>query len=361
MKVCFFNSITSWGGGEKWHFETAVGLVGKGVKVCAIVGKNGVLESRLKSCRIPARSLIISNFSFLNPFKIFALYAYLKREKVDLVLFNSSRDAKIGILAAMFAGVRTTVYRRGSPTPIKFSLINKFIVNRISCILCNSEATSLSVIGRKSWIDPGKVFVIYNGVSIPSIEKIAKCDRQQIIIGAAGRLFHEKGHRFLIEALALLDKTLDIELHLAGDGKLMAELEQQVIDLGLTTKVKFLGFVEDMPSFYSSLDIFVMPSVWEGFGFALVEAMLYSKPVVAFNTGSIPEIVTDGEDGFIVPFSDVAALSQKIDFLINNKVKREQMGMTAKQNAARFSSENALARLELLFHELVGVPSNFKN
>lgn len=353
MKVCFFNAIKSWGGGEKWHFETAAGLAGKGFEVCAIAGEGGILAGRFKDNRIPALSSRISKFSFLNPVKIWEICSYLKREKVDLVVFNSSLEVKIGVLASKLAGIRAMVYRRGSPTPIKQNLINKFIAKQVSCFLCNSEATRLSVLGTKPWIDPRKVVVIYNGVSIPSHEKKSGNMNPKVIIGAAGRLFQEKGHKYLIEALAQLDKSLDFELRIAGDGRLLKELTQQADNLGLATKVRFLGFVDDMDSFYSALDIFVMPSVWEGFGYALVEAMLYGKPAVAFNTGSLPEIITDGVDGYLVTFPDMAALAQKIGELITDKATRLKMGENAGQDMRRFSKENALTKIDKLFRQII--------
>lgn len=354
MKVCLFNAIKSWGGGEKWHYDTAMGLVGRGVDVCAIVGRGGVLEEKFVGVGIHHSSHTIKNLSFLNPFKVFALYQYLKREKVDLIVFNSAPDVKIGVIASKLAGVKALVYRRGSPTPIKGSLINRLIVGKVTCILCNSEATKKAVIGIKPWIDPNKVLVIYNGVSVKQLTLDGDVVRSTVVIGAAGRLFHEKGHRYLIDALSHIDRSLDFELRLAGDGKLKSELMQQVNDLGLDSRVKFFGFVTDMNGFYADLDIFVMPSVWEGFGFAMVEAMLYGTPAVAFNTGSIPEILTEGDDGFIIEFGDVVALAQKIERLIRNESERKSMGMRAHKNMAdRFSHEKAIEKIEALFRRLV--------
>jgi glycosyltransferase involved in cell wall biosynthesis len=353
MKICFFNAIKSWGGGEKWHFETAIGLADKGFDVCAIAGEGGILADRFKASRIPALTSKISKFSFFNPMKIWAIGSYLKKEKVDLVVFNSSVEVKIGVFASKLAGIKAMVYRRGSPTPIKPNLINRFIVKQVSCILCNSEATRLSVLGTKPWIDSRKVAVIYNGVSIPSPQKQCVSGNPKVIMGVAGRLFQEKGHKYLIEALALRDKSLDFELRIAGDGRLKNELVRQVSTLGLESKVRFLGFVEDMDSFYSALDFFVMPSVWEGFGYALVEAMLYGKPAVAFNTGSIPEIITDGVDGYLVTFPDVTVLSQKISALITDKATRLKMGENARQTMRRFSKEKALTKIDELFRQLM--------
>lgn len=355
MKVCLFNAIKSWGGGEKWHFETAMGLANRDVDVCAIVGRGGVLEGKMNTNGIPSLSINITNSSFLNPFKIFTLYSYLRRANIDLIVFNSSRDVKIGVIASKLARVKVLVYRRGSPTPIKASVINRLIIGQVSCMLCNSKATRSAVLGLKPWIDPNKVFVIYNGVAIQSLKTHKDDARSKVVIGSAGRLFQEKGHRYLIEALSLLDNSLDVELRIAGDGKLKAELVQLTVSLGISSKVKFLGFVEDMDAFFSGLDLFVMPSVWEGFGFALVEAMLHEKPVVAFDTGSIPEIVTDGDDGFIVDFGDTAALSTRIEWLVTEQSERMAMGQRARQNMiSRFSQEKAIGEIETLFRQLIG-------
>ena len=102
-----------------------------------------------------------------------------------------------------------------------------------------------------------------------------------------------------------------------------------------------------MKSFMESLDIFVLTSLWEGFGYVIVEAMANAKPVVAFDISSNPEIIEDGKNGYLIPPFDIGPLSDRIVQLIENRSLREQLGEFAKESVyERFSYERALSLVE---------------
>ena len=113
-------------------------------------------------------------------------------------------------------------------------------------------------------------------------------------------------------------------------------MAEQIKASQLSEQVKLLGFVADMPSFMNQLDIFVSTSLWEGFGFVLAEAMAAKKPVLGFDLSSNPELIKDGENGFLIPPESIAVFVKQLMLLVNDKSLREDMG----QKAYTFAKQN---------------------
>jgi glycosyltransferase involved in cell wall biosynthesis len=116
----------------------------------------------------------------------------------------------------------------------------------------------------------------------------------------------------------LLDEIPSVHLVIVGDGELRSTLERLTAELALTEHVHFVGFRSDVPNLMHAFDIFVLPSLFEGFGLVLLEAMAAAKPIVATRVSAIPEIVLDGKTGLLVPPRDPLALSKALRQLIMN-------------------------------------------
>jgi glycosyltransferase involved in cell wall biosynthesis len=146
------------------------------------------------------------------------------------------------------------------------------------------------------------------------------------LIMSVGRLIDWKGTEFLIRAIpAVLEKFPDAKLLIVGAGPERDVLVRQVRELGLENRVIFLGFISktDLIAYYHSADVFVLPSInragkTEGLGVVLLEAMASGCPVIGSNVGGIPDIIVDGENGFLVPEQDPAALAEKIIQILSN-------------------------------------------
>jgi glycosyltransferase involved in cell wall biosynthesis len=169
----------------------------------------------------------------------------------------------------------------------------------------------------------------------------------EIVIGNAGRLTKQKGQALLLEAAALLAKQpLPFRVLIAGAGELEAELKAQAERLGLSDRVEFLGFVTDMKAFHQSIDIFALPSLWEGFGFVLAEAMCMGLPVAAFDVSSIPEVVEHGETGLLCPPKG-EALATNLLALMQDEALRRRLGARGRERVLeRFEKGATFARLE---------------
>jgi len=143
----------------------------------------------------------------------------------------------------------------------------------------------------------------------------------------------------LLEAAALLrERGVNATFLLAGSGELEDSLRSRVAELGLDESVHLLGFVEDMKGFYASIDILALPSLWEGFGYVLSEAMSMRLPVVAFDTSNIPEVVVDGKTGLLVPPRDVTAFANALENLVRDSELRLRFGLAGRERVEHFFS-----------------------
>lgn len=326
--ICFFNSTFFWGGGEKLHYDYALAFYQKGYQVIVITAPNSELYKRLVNKKVKVYLLKNKNISFLNPFKIIGLVKILKKENVDTILFSSSKDFKFASIASKIAKVENIIYLRGLAVPIKASKINKILFKHVlTHIIANSYATKNTILAHiKDESIRRKTDVIYHGIETMQKTTFKKIKDDAIILGNAGRLTFQKGHDYLLQIAKLLkEKGLNFRLYIAGEGELKEKLMQQIIHLELTNEVYLLGFVENMEDFMSKIDIFLLTSRWEGFGYVLVEAMAKSKPIVAFNISSNPELINN-QNGFLANYPDLEDFTNKTAQLISNSSLRVEMG-----------------------------------
>jgi glycogen(starch) synthase len=177
------------------------------------------------------------------------------------------------------------------------------------------------------------------------------------MIFACRQLFPRKGIRFLIQAVARLrPRHADIRLVVAGDGFERPDLESLTRELGVDDITTFLGWVanRDLPPYYRSCAVSVIPSLEEGFGIPAAEAMGCGAPVVASDAGGLPEVVQDGVTGFVVPKGDAAALADAIDKLLLDPGLRQRMAIASRTRALQlFDWERTAERLEALYERLL--------
>jgi len=204
----------------------------------------------------------------------------------------------------------------------------------------------------------GPARVIYAGTDVPPMDSPAPRRRStsEVILGTAGRLIPLKGVEFLLSAAAMLRGEFpDLRVEIAGSGPERPHLEQRIARLGLTGRVEFLGWIDDLPTVLPRWDVFVMPSLEEGFALAALEAMAAGLPVVASGVGGVPELVVDGVTGWLAPPGDAEALAARLRLLLRNPEERLTMGANAR---ARVRDHFGLAQMTenfgKLYDELLG-------
>ncbi|MBI3670369.1 MAG: glycosyltransferase family 4 protein [Acidobacteria bacterium] len=228
-------------------------------------------------------------------------------------------------------------------------------------ILTISRFVAESVVA--SGLPASQVEIVYEGVEVPPLpSEEAQCvarrrwgvGEDETLVGCVGYLLPEKGQRFLIRALpAVREHFPNCRLLLAGHGPCRARLGNLVRDLQLESAVHFAGFVEDVAQVYAALDLFVFPSLAEPLGTSLVAAMAYGLPVVAVNSGGVPEYVTHGQTGLLVSAANPNAIAAAVTGLLRDPEQAHRLGGAARETieqrfAAGHMVENTLRAYERL-------------
>lgn len=206
-------------------------------------------------------------------------------------------------------------------------------------------------------LPPERSEVIYNGIDfarIPAsstdLRKTLGIDAGAFVVTTAGSLIRRKGHDVLIRAFA--DMRIDRPSHLLipSGGPERASLEALVAELGLSDRVHFLGYIDDIPSVYQAADVFGLASRADAFGLVLAEAGHFGLPACATTVGGIPEVVANGETGLLVPPDDRAAFASALSRLAGDADLRQKMGDAARVRVgSMFSSQEMARRFENLY------------
>lgn len=213
-------------------------------------------------------------------------------------------------------------------------------VSRTAQIVAVSEDLKRFIVSKVGIADQ-RVNVVYNGVPAmdPVSEQEVKALRAELginesdrVVGAVGNLYPVKGHRYLVAAMVdVLRKYPKTLLLLAGRGELEQELREEVWRLNMAERVRFLGLRQDVSRLLAVMDVFALPSLSEGLSIALLEAMRAGRPVVATRVGGNPELVIEGQTGFLVPAEDASALAQAILKLLEDPNQAKAFGDRAQR------------------------------
>ena len=206
----------------------------------------------------------------------------------------------------------------------------------------------------------GVARVIYAGVNLPSGGPPVRDQgaKSEIVVGTAGRLVELKGIEYLLNAAAALRHEYPgLRVEIAGSGPYREKLVEAVTRCGLRNHVEFLGWIADLGPVLARWDIFVMPSLEEGFPIAALDAMAAGLPVIATLAGGVPELVEDGKTGWLVPPRDAEALASRLRLMLSNPGLRHVMGSAAYARVRdRFAVAQMAQNFAQLYDELLNEP-----
>jgi glycosyltransferase involved in cell wall biosynthesis len=194
--------------------------------------------------------------------------------------------------------------------------------------------------------------VIWNGV--PDTERCAQHeDRADVRLLMAARFVEQKDQSTLLRALAGVEGRW--QLTLAGDGPTRRKIEQLAHELGLQNRVQFVGDVPHVEQLMADSDIFVLSTCYESLPLTIIEAMRTALPVVATNVGGIPELVSDGVNGFLTPFGDPSGLREALLRMIDSREERIRLGRNGRKRYERdFRVSTMLGNVLSLYRDLSG-------
>lgn len=316
----------------------------------------GPLAEAIRALGFGVRQLPGRDRSF-TPAAVSQMFNILRQERPELVHTHASLSARIAARAARVP----VVFTKHTPDSTAGSRFKAAIQRALSDgVIAVSEYVAALLKGEG--YPENRIRVIYNGVDPdeyrPAQGQLKPHDWTSgaVKIGTVGRLVPEKGHAYLVRAAAIVVKQCPrCEFFIAGDGPEKAHLRQLIAELGLHDSVHLTGYLQNVPSFLRGLDLFVFPSLDEGLGIALIEAMMSGLPVIASSAGGIPEVVKDGVTGELIAPADPLALARAIAGLIKRPEKADTYAKNAIDWAARnFNAADMASQTADFYEEILG-------
>lgn len=350
LRVALVSTEAGWYGGERQAFLLAKILLEKGHSCTAFVRREGQLAQRLEKAGVP---VVTFRGRGRDPISLMTIRRELKRFDPDIIQFNDGQAMNSGLAASLGLPAVKIAFRRVD-FPIRSVSRYK---HGIDLVFCVSEA--IREVCKDSGIPDSKLRVVAEGVDPGRMESgdrnagrtsLSVSEDAPLLLTVA-RISLHKGHEFLVKAMkGVAAERPDVILALAGEGDLFDSIKQQVADLGLSDHIRFLGFRSDVPDLMAAADLFILPSVMEGLGTSVIDAMFAGTPIVTTEAGGIPELVRqrEGEDGpcaWIVPPENPEALRRAIIEALENKEERVKRSERARERANReFTAEAMVER-----------------
>jgi glycosyltransferase involved in cell wall biosynthesis len=257
----------------------------------------------------------------------------IRQHQPDLVHIHSRRGADVwGGVAAKLAGVPAVISRRVDNPESRWAVSLKYglyahvitISEGIRQVLLAEGLAPDEVSCVRSAVDPAPYLVDYDKTAFRAGLGLAP---DTPVAGMVAQLIPRKGHRHLLAALpGVLERHPKLQVLIYGRGPLEAELQQAITDASLTSNVRLMGFVDDLPAQLGCLDLLVHPADMEGLGVSLLQASAAQVPIIACRAGGMPEAVRDGLNGRIIEVGDVAALGEAMIQLLDDADLRQRMG-----------------------------------
>lgn len=324
------------------HAFCAIGVGGSTQKILKTLG----MQSDALGCSVKIPSISA----------VFTLWRYFKKHKPQVVHLRGAEANFHGAIAARLAGVPVVIAEEiGIPNhSAKARRIFAWAYSYCDCIVAISQAVKDGVIAMNE-AHASQIQVVYNPFSSQKFRPLTQRSGS-LSLGFVGRLEPVKNPMAAVEAIALLsEKSIKAELHIVGDGSLRSVLEQKIKELDLGTQVYLHGFQENPFTLLEKCHFYLQPSLTEGFGLAVCEAMSAGLPVIATARGGVPEIIEHDKTGWLIQEPTAKALAEMIQFA--NRYNDDELQSIAIKGRdevlQRFGIENYLNQLDELYDGLL--------
>jgi glycosyltransferase involved in cell wall biosynthesis len=375
LRVALFVNSVEMGGVEEHVRQIAAGLRARGaavVVICPEINDIDPLALALDQAGVEVRRLTLTwrtgFFGCLNRFSQLVRLFADRRVQVVHIHLTGYQGGRWALLAARLARVPAVVctiqIAPESAQRWQAQLERRVTSWFVDWFIAVSQVTRgrlVAYLGQSAT----KTVVIPNAVELERYENVPSDARREVreqfgisadapVIGVAARLSPQKGLNYLIDALpAILARVANLHVLLVGDGPLQASLQEQVDQLQLTDRVHFAGYRRDVPRYLSALDVFVLPSLFEGLPLSILEAMAAGLPVVATNVDGTPEAVEHDVTGKLVPPADPPALADAVLEILGEPGLAAQMGGAGRERARDFSESVLLDRITGLYEQVL--------
>jgi glycosyltransferase involved in cell wall biosynthesis len=348
----------NWGGTELHILNLSGELQKRGFDVTVACRPGRWVEARAQQMGLPTVSISVMKQQDWRDYG--RLRSFLHEHKTDVLHVHWSLDMIVPGVAALREHVPVRILSRHMPYPFK-NRLGTMLYSRVlfTRMITVSRSVRETLVG--CGVSPSRVEVIHHGTDVEAFSKTTVPAAQMraslgipenhVAVGIVGRIAPEKGHRYLLDAARAIGDRYPVCFVVIGDGSDEETVRKSAANLGLSDRVLFVGFRDDVNNAMSALDIVVVPSTWNEPCSAVVQqAMALSKPVVGTRVGGTPEMIEDNETGLLVPPADSDALAAAISRLCGDAFMRRRMGNAGRDLVeAQFSLRAMTDKIEALY------------
>lgn len=367
-KILYVITKSNFGGAQRYVYELATRLPKDAYEVAVAFGGEGILKTKLEEAGIRTRTIqsFERDISLSKELRAYGeLSSIIKEERPDIVHLNSSKAGGTGALAARVDGVPRIIYTaHGWPFYEKRNVLARLIIWTASWV--TTLLSHAVIVVSKHDQDHARMTGLSRKLShiptaLPEISfkdrdtarkalfpaEVIEAHQNDIWIVSTGEHTKNKNLGMLIEAIAKLPEKSrsNVFLTLMGEGEDRPHLETLIQKHNLEAQVFFTGFVDDARTFLPAFDIFVLPSLKEGFPYGLLEAGAAGVPIIASNVGGIPELVVHNETGLLVDPHDTHSLTDALQTILNDTDAAQVRAVKLKEKvSAEYDIEKMMAK-----------------
>jgi glycosyltransferase involved in cell wall biosynthesis len=343
------DTARTWRGGQAQVFMTVLGLRERGHRAILVAHPDGVLRQRASEGHDLIPLAPSSELDFASSWK---LSRVIRQFKPDVVHAHDSHAVAMSVaaLSMITSGqVPPLLMSRRVDFHIRKNALSKWKYNRVDVFICASDAIKKMLIS--DGVPDEKAVVVHDGVDVAKLDAVPAESIHQAfwlphhapVVANVAALVPHKGQRHLVDAAAIVVRHVpDARFVIFGEGELREQLERQIRAENLEKHVLLAGFRADVLALCKTTDLFVMSSITEGLGSALLDAMACRKAVVGTTAGGIPEAVVHGATGLLVEPRDDRALADAIISMLNDAETRAQYGEAGRRRVEEQFSEERL-------------------
>jgi glycosyltransferase involved in cell wall biosynthesis len=355
----------SYGGGERYLELLFDRLDRARYRTLLISPEPGPFVERMKGRGVETHLVHLA--PLFNPFALARLTRLLVQKRVTILQTHGARSNFYGRIAGRLAGVPviiSTVHNSLKDYEVRslrrwlYTFLLRLTLPLVHRIICVSQANRRDLIEECPAVEE-KAHIVYNGVDLSAFH--AQIDGRKVwqelgitqgpVLVTIARLTEQKGHCYLLQTLPdLLDTWPHLCCVFVGEGELYDALQRVAMDLGVERACRFVGVREDIANILAAADVFVLPSLSEGFPFVLLEALAMGRPVIASRVNGVPELIEEHKTGWLVPPRDPQALATAIRAVLNDPATASKMGAEGRAVVRkRFTANHMVADTTAIF------------
>jgi glycosyltransferase involved in cell wall biosynthesis len=368
-KILFLVTQSEFGGAQRFIYRLVTNLDLSKYEISIAAGPEGndadglLFTLEKEGFKTFSLKFLTRNINPLFDLKLglIEIYFLIKKIKPDILFLCSSKAGAMGSFIGRIAGVKKIIYRLGGwtfndPWPSWKKKLYIFLEKKTArfkdIIINNAELDKQQAI--KLGINPrDRIIIIYNGIDADKLELLSREEARNLlnisagfVVGTIANFYPVKGLEYLIKAADLI-KDSNVKFIIIGEGRERKKLENLIKKYNLENRFFLPGAMPEAYKYLKAFDIFVLPSVKEGFPWTILESMAAEIPIIATRVGAIPEILEDKKNGILIDPKDVIKLAEAIQLLIKNKNLRETMTMEAKKTVReKFNLETMIKKYE---------------